>query len=267
MKMRPILRKTQFFRRILWFVIISGFFLVSIAFLSQQVLQPSLKLSNAGDIDPQEITALQTTLQLRLASEAVKALTQEKDEIRLVISQEELDLLIRDQILSANAPPEVKFLGSKFTITGDQGNLLVGLRLLDKVNINATATFAIGYHNGDLIFYIHRLKLGRIPLPEKTTSWLLARLSSMHEPRGAMDPTVGGLQICPDINEIHFPLDFTDDNMTVTKLSFVPGKGNAGVLAVDFHLNTQQIQRQLLDELKKAIPPNLIPKELLPYLQ
>ncbi|MBS4024130.1 MAG: hypothetical protein KGZ96_00480 [Clostridia bacterium] len=265
--MQPIKRKMHFFKRILWLMIIFGFFLVSIAFLSQQVLQPSLQLSKTRDIDPQEIAALQTTLQLRLASEAVKALTQGKDEIRLVVSQEELDLLIRDQILSANAPPEVKFLGSKFTITGDQGNLLVSLRLLDKININAAATFAVGYHNGGLVFYIHRLKLGPLPLPEKTTSWLLARLNSQHEPREGVDTAAGGLQIFPAVNEIHFPLDFADDNMTLTKLSFVPGKGNAGVLAADFHLNTRQIQRQLLDEIIKAIPPNLIPKELLPYLQ
>jgi uncharacterized protein YpmS len=265
--MRPNKKGISYLKRILWLMLLGAFFLASIALFTQQVLPPSLKFSGAAAIDQQEITALQTTLQLRLANEAVKALTQGKDDVRLVISQEELDLLIRDQILSANAPPEVRFFNSKFTITGDQGSLQVSFRLFDKINFHATATFAVGYQDGNLIFKIHRLKLGRIPLPEKTTSWLLARLSSLHEPRGAADSTAGGLQVFPKNNEIHLPLDFQDDHLTLTMLSFVPGTGNAGVLAVDFHLDTRQIQRQLLDELKKAIPPNLSPKELLPFLQ
>lgn len=224
------------------------FLLATTTFIASKSIQPSVKFSpNNTTISQQEWDALQTTLMLRLTKEAVAAVTNNSSQATLYISEDELDKLLLAQVMSTNTPSEISFTGSKFTIDKSIGNLEVGVRLKDFLTIGATASFTTSFQNSYLIFHVEELKVGRFILSAKVTHWLLEQLNQQHQ----RNLTDNGLFVYPEKKEVHFPVDFNDEILTLSNIYFAEPNGTRA-LAIDFLIDYQKIQNQIIEEIKKS---------------
>ncbi|MDW7674993.1 MAG: hypothetical protein SCK28_10695 [Bacillota bacterium] len=258
------------------FLIIIFIIAVGSCTISSMIGPTSKATELTTEVSQADLTALENTIKLRLANQLVKGMANGDSQIAIALAPEEISPLIHAQIKAVKLPKELQLVGSSFTINNKQGALELSLLAYNRLKLGLTVIFNASYENDHLIFQLAELKLGRFTLSDGMTRQLIDFATKSHaqanpnlfyeskvkvvEPEISLGPPQPIIFL--EEKEIHLPIDFIDNNLSLANIYFSSPNQESkhGALVLEFAVNTKSIQEQLLNELRKVIPPHLFPK-------
>ena len=212
-------------------------------------LQPSFNVSkNRLDVTQEEIAQVQTNLRLRLAKQALDALSRNSNQLSVTINSSEVDPLVKSWLSSLVLPEGIWLVGSSFSIQEDLGKLELAVQVATFPPVSLSSYFKLSYQENTAIFQIEEILLGRYKLSASTRDWLLNWLARQQ----AGQENSAFVRIYPQTSQLHLPILLEDDQLALRDMYF-----SADHLRLELILNIRQLQGELLQRLQGLLPAHL----------